>query len=166
MGTWVQFGKFWLFLLPHLVWTLSSKDIFLPYLRHMTHILPLCLQYLSQILSLLPHSAPLASSNFQDGATKRHYHLNSYPPLGCPYLQKSLQKNFSKRYVIPIYKKMHFSEFQSFPSSSSFGKSKFKNTKEIFKNTKEKCWFWNFCKFPFEIFLFSILNFMAGFLRF
>ena len=62
-------------------------------------------------------------------------------------------------------KKMHFPEFQSFPSSSSFGKSKFKNTKEIFKNTKEKCWFWNFCKFSFEIFFFSILNFMAAFLR-
>ena len=85
--------------------------------------------------------------------------------VGCPYLQKSLPNLFSKRYVIPIYKKMHFPEFQSFPSSSSFGESKFKNTKEISKNTKEKCWFWNFCKFWFEIFFFSILNFMAAFLR-
>ena len=80
----------------------------------MTHILPLCLQYLSQILSLLPHSAPLASSNFQDGATKRHYHLNSYPPLGCPYLQKSFQKHLSQRYAIPIYKKNAFPKVLEF----------------------------------------------------
>ena len=85
--------------------------------------------------------------------------------LGCPYKQKSLQKHLAKRYVIPIYEKMHFPEFQSFPSSSSFRKSKLKNTKEISKNTKEKFWFWNFGKFPFEIFFFSILNFMAAFLR-
>ena len=86
-------------------------------------------------------------------------------PLGCPYFQKMSPIILQKRYVIPIYKKMHFPEFQSFPTSSSFGKSVLKNTKEIFENTKENRWSEKIQISHFKIILFGLLNFMAGFLE-
>ena len=43
--------------------------------------------------------------------------------VGCPYLQKVWPLILPMRYVIPMYENIHFPEFQSFPTSSSFGKS-------------------------------------------
>ena len=85
--------------------------------------------------------------------------------VGCPYFQKMSPIILQKRYVIPIYKKMHFPEFQSFPTSSSFGKSVLKNTKEIFENTKENRWSEKIQISYFRLILFGLLNFMAGFLE-
>ena len=47
-------------------------------------------------------------------------------PVGRPYFQKFWPLILPQRYVIPMYEKIYFPEYQSFPTSSSFGKSKLK----------------------------------------
>ena len=46
--------------------------------------------------------------------------------VGCPYFQKFWPLILPQRYVIPMYEKTYFPEYRSFPTSSYFGKSKFK----------------------------------------
>ena len=58
--------------------------------------------------------------------------------VGCLYLQKFGPLILPKRYVIPMYEKTYFPEYQSFPTSSSFGKSKLKIALTPLKVRREK----------------------------
>ena len=67
--------------------------------------------------------------------TKWAYILNRQETwlIGCPTLHDFQQITLSKKYVIPIYKKRDFPNFQSFLASSSVSATCAKNTK-YFKN--------------------------------